>query len=259
MQIDIMTLFPSMFDSPFSTGIFQRAKESGLVTINAHNFREWTHDRHHTVDDTVYGGGAGMVLKPEPLFEATEAVVSKIRESGWRSEIPVILLTPQGRLFGQKIAEEYSSRKYMILLCGEYEGVDERIRVHLATDEISIGDYVLSSGEIAAMVVINAVVRLIPGVLGSEESALHESHTNGLLEYPQYTRPASFRGWKVPEILLSGNHQEVNKWRREQSVIRTAIRRPDLLKKAKLTEKEKKLIENLIKEGKLAPEKACDR
>ncbi len=249
-----MTLFPSMFDSVFSTGIFERAKENGLVTIDTHNFRDWTHDRHHTVDDTVYGGGAGMVLKPQPLFEATEAVIAKIREGGWAGEIPVILLTPQGRPFCQQIAADYSTRKHIILICGEYEGVDERVRVRLATDEISIGDYVLSGGEIPAMVVINTVVRLIPGVLGSEESAPHDSHSNGLLEYPQYTRPADYCGWKVPDVLLSGNHQEIEKWRREQSIIRTAIRRPDLLKKADLTEKEKKFIEDLAKEGKIGPE-----
>ncbi len=254
MQIDVMTLFPNMFDSPFSTGIFQRAKEKGLIAINTHNFREWAHDRHHTVDDTVYGGGAGMVLKPGPLFAATESVISKIREEGWKGEIPVVLMTPQGRLFCQKIAGEYATRKHIILLCGEYEGVDERIRVHLATDEISIGDYVLSAGEIAAMVFINATVRLIPGVLGSDESALHESHTDGWLEHPQYTRPAEFRGWKVPEVLLSGNHQEVEKWRQKESLIRTAIRRPDLLKKIKLSDKEKQLIDKLIKEGRLRPE-----
>lgn len=257
MQIDIMTLFPSMFDSPFSTGIFARAEEKGLVKIDTHNFREWSHDKHHTVDDTVYGGGAGMVLKPDPLFEATESVVTNIREEGFKEEIPVVLLTPQGRPFCQKIAEDYSKRERIILLCGAYEGVDERIRVHLATDEISIGDYVLTSGEIAAMVVINAVVRLIPGVLGSEESAPHDSHSNSLLEYPQFTRPPDFRGWKIPDVLLSGNHQEIDKWRREQSIIRTAIRRPDMLKKADLTAKEKQLIEKLIKEGKITPDEEC--
>jgi len=248
-----MTLFPAMFDGPFSTGIFQRAREKGLVTLNTHNFREWTQDRHHAVDDTVYGGGAGMVLKPEPLFNATESIIAGIREGGWKGEIPVVLMTPQGRLFSQRTAEEYSVRSHIIILCGEYEGVDERIRVHLATDEISIGDYVLSGGEIPAMAFINAVVRLIPGVLGSEESALHESHTDSLLEHPQYTRPPAFRDWKVPDVLLSGNHQEVEKWRREQSLIRTAIRRPDLLKKAHLSPKEKQLIEKLVKEGKITP------
>jgi tRNA (guanine37-N1)-methyltransferase len=252
-----MTLFPEMFDSPFSTGIFQRAKEKGLVTLNKHNFRDWTNDRHHTVDDTVYGGGAGMVLKPEPLFTATESVIAGIREGGWKGEIPVVLMTPQGRPFCQKLAEKYATRPHIVILCGEYEGVDERIRVHLTTDEISIGDYVLTSGEIAAMVFVNAVTRLIPGVLGSEESAHYESHTDSLLEHPQYTRPAVFRGWKVPDVLLSGNHQEVEKWRREQSVIRTAIRRPDLLKKAALSIKEKQLIEKLIKEGRLATEEEC--
>jgi tRNA (guanine37-N1)-methyltransferase len=242
-----------MFESPFSAGIFQRAREKGLVTLNTHNFRDWAQDRHHTVDDTVYGGGAGMVLKPEPLFDATEAVIEKVREGGWPGEIPVVLMTPQGRLFSQRIAEDYASRQHIIILCGAYEGMDERIRVHLATDEISIGDYILSGGELPAMVFINAVVRLIPGVLGSDESALHESHTENLLEHPQYTRPPVFRGWKVPDVLLGGNHKDVDKWRREQSIIRTAIRRPDLLKKAALSPKEKQLIEKLIKEGKITP------
>jgi tRNA (guanine37-N1)-methyltransferase len=254
LQIDIMTLFPDMFDSPFSAGIFQRAREKGLVALNAHNFREWSTDRHHTVDDTVYGGGAGMVLKPEPLFSATESVIASILEDGWKGDIPIVLMTPQGRLFNQSIAEEYSTRPNIIIICGAYEGVDERIRVHLATDEISIGDYVLSGGEIPAMAFINAVVRLIPGVLGSEESVLHESHTENFLEHPQYTRPPSFRGWKVPDVLLSGNHKEVEKWRREQSLIRTAIRRPDLLQKAELSFKEKQLLEKLMREGKITPE-----
>jgi tRNA (guanine37-N1)-methyltransferase len=254
LQIDIMTLFPEMFDSPFATGISRRAQAKKLITLSTHNFRNWTDDRHHTVDDTVYGGGAGMVLKPGPLFAATESIIARIRESGWAGEIPVVLMTPQGRLFDQKLAEEYARQQYIVILCGEYEGVDERIRVHLATDEISIGDYILSGGEIPAMVFVNTVTRLIPGVLGSEESARLESHTNGLLEHPQYTRPAVFRGWKVPDILLSGNHREVEKWRREQSVRRTAIRRFDLLKKARLTDAEKGLIEKMVKEGKIVRE-----
>lgn len=252
MQIDVMTLFPEMFESPFATGISRRARSNGLVTLQTHNFRTWAEDRHHTVDDTVYGGGAGMVLKPGPLFAATESVVSGIRAAGWPGEIPIVLMTPQGRLFSQRLAGEYALKPYLIILCGEYEGVDERIRVHLATDEISIGDYVLSGGEIPAMVFINAITRLIPGVLGSAESARCESHTGGLLEHPQYTRPPVFRGWKVPSVLLSGHHGEVEKWRREQSVLRTATRRPGLLKKARLTPAESRLIEKMIGEGKLS-------
>ncbi len=248
MQIDILALFPEMFISPFSAGIFQRAVNEGLVKVNTHNFRDYARDRHHTVDDTPYGGGAGMVLKPQPLFDATEAVISQIRSGGFVGDLPVILLTPQGCLFNQKVARELSKYSHMVLICGEYEGVDERIREHLVTDEISIGDYVLSSGEIAAMVVVNAVVRLIPGFIGSEESISEDSHSEGLLEYPHYTRPADFRGWKVPEILLSGNHAEIARWRREQSIIRTAKRRPDLLSQAKLTEEEKKIVEEIIKE-----------
>ncbi len=247
MQIDVLTLFPEMFASPFSAGIFQRAVENKLVTINTHNFRDYSHDKHHTVDDYAYGGGAGMVLKPEPIFEAAEAVISKIRGGGWEGEIPVILLTPQGRLFCQKIARELAGYHHLILICGQYEGFDERIREHLATDEISIGDYVLSSGEIAAMVVINSVVRLLPGVLGSEESASEDSFSHGLLEYPQYTRPPDFRGWEVPEILLSGNHAEIAKWRRKQSLLRTLKRRPDLLGSAELTEEEKKMVAEMLK------------
>ncbi len=247
MQIDILALFPEMFVSPFSAGIFQRAVDEGLVKVNTHNFRDYARDRHHTVDDTPYGGGAGMVLKPQPLFDATEAVVSQIRGGGFDGELPVILLTPQGRLFNQKVARELSKYSHLILICGEYEGVDERIREHLVTDEISIGDYVLSSGEIAAMVVVNAVVRLIPGFVGSEESVAEDSHSEGLLEYPHYTRPPDFRGWRVPEVLLSGNHAEIAKWRREQSIIRTVKRRPDLLSQAKLTEEEKRIVEEAIK------------
>jgi tRNA (guanine37-N1)-methyltransferase len=227
VRIDILTLFPEMFQGVFSTGIFQRALDQQLVSIGIHNIRDYSHDKHHTVDDAPFGGGAGMVFKPGPVFEAVEAIE---REAG----TPVILLTPQGRLFSQEVARQLSAHQHLVLICGHYEGVDERIREHLATDEVSIGDYVLSGGEIAAMVVIDAVVRLIPGVLGSAESILDDSHTTGLLEYPQYTRPAVFRDWAVPEVLLSGNHAGINKWRREQAVSRTRKRRPELLAKAGL-------------------------
>jgi len=242
VHIDILTLFPEIFQSPFSASIMKRAIERELVSINLHNIRDFTHDRHHTVDDTPFGGGAGMVLKPEPVFEAVESVKADIKAA---REVPVILLTPQGRLFSQAIARELSGHSNLVLICGRYEGVDERVREHLVTDEISIGDYVLSGGELAAMVVVEAVVRLLPGVLGSEESPLDDSHVAGLLEYPHYTRPAVFRGWPVPEVLLSGNHAGIARWRREQAIRRTLARRPELLAQASLTAAEKKLVDNL--------------
>jgi len=231
VHIDILTLFPQMFQDPFSVSILKRAIDRGLVSINIHNIRDYTHDKHRTVDDYAYGGGAGMVLKPEPIFEAVESIKSDIKRE--LSMLPVILLTPQGRLFSQKVAQELSTYSHMILICGRYEGVDERVREHMVTDEISIGDYVLSGGELAAMVVVEAVVRLLPGVLGSEASLVDDSHVNGLLEYPQYTRPAVYRGWSVPEVLLSGNHAQIAKWRREQAIRRTLERRPELLGKVK--------------------------
>ncbi|MFC1904612.1 tRNA (guanosine(37)-N1)-methyltransferase TrmD [Chloroflexota bacterium] len=241
MQIDILTLFPQMFVSPFDVGIFKRAVERGLVMVNIHNIRDCTHDKHHVVDDYTYGGGAGMVLKPEPVFETVESVNDGIGQG--MGVVPVILLTPQGRLFSQQIALELSKYRNLILICGHYEGVDERVRDHLATDEISIGDYVLSGGELAAMVVVDAVVRLLPGVLGSEVSPLDDSHANGLLEYPQYTRPPVYREWPVPKVLLSGNHAQIAKWRREQAIIRTLKRRPELLDKANLSLDERQLVE----------------
>ena len=246
MRIDILTLFPEMFQCLFVPGIFERAIEQGLVRINMHNIRDYTHDKHHVVDDYAYGGGAGMILKPEPIFEAVESVKSDIyKEEGKSSEIPIILLTPQGRPFSQQIALELSRHRGIILICGRYEGVDERVRQHLVTDEISIGDYVLSGGELAAMVVVDAVVRLLSGVLGSEDSAQDDSHTTGLLEYPQYTRPAEYRGWTVPEVLLSGNHAEVARWRREQALRRTLERRPELLDKVELSSEERELVDRL--------------
>ena len=242
MQIDILTLFPEMFAGPFGSGIMKRAIERNLVKINAHNIRDWAHDKHHTVDDCPYGGGAGMVLKPQPIFEAVEAVTG-CNESQPVSGVPVILLSPQGRLFSHSIAVELARHSRMVLICGHYEGVDERVIEHLVTDEISIGDYVLTGGELPAMVLADAVVRLIPGVLGSEESAQEESHIAGLLEYPQYTRPPEYRGYTVPDILLSGDHGAIARWRREQSVLRTMKRRPELLDKACLTSEEKRIID----------------
>ncbi|MFH0768068.1 MAG: tRNA (guanosine(37)-N1)-methyltransferase TrmD [Chloroflexota bacterium] len=243
MQIDILTLFPEMFQSPLSAGIFKRAIDQKLAEVNVHNIRDYTHDKHHTADDYPYGGGAGMVLKPEPIFEAVEAVKSNISQKQGIDEIPIILLTPQGRLLSQQIALELSKHSHLILICGHYEGVDERICEHLATDEISIGDYVLSGGELAAMVVADAIIRLVPGVLGSEFSALDDSHTTGLLEYPQYTRPPVYRGWAVPEILLSGNHAQIAKWHHEQAILRTLERRPELLDKLKLSPEERRLVD----------------
>ena len=232
MIIDILTLFPEMFQCPFSASIIKRAIDRKLVGINLHNIRDYTHDKHRTVDDYAYGGGSGMVMKPEPIFEAVESIKAEIEEEPDTPQI--ILLTPQGRLFSQQIAQEFSTYRRLMLICGHYEGVDERIREHLVTDEISIGDYVLSGGELAAMVLVDSVMRLLPGALGSAESLVDESHVDGLLEYPQYTRPAVYRGWSVPEVLLSGNHAEIVKWRCEQIIRRTRERRPELLRKVEL-------------------------
>ncbi len=246
MQIYILTLFPQMFQSPLGSGIFKRAFDRELVEVTVRDIRDYTHDKHRTTDDYPYGGGAGMVLKPEPIFEAVEAIKAEIRpeETG---ELPVVLLTPQGRLFSQQIAVKLSEYSRLVLICGHYEGVDERVREHLVTAEVSIGDYVLSGGELASMVLLDAVVRLVPGVLGSMDSAADDSHTTGLLEYPQYTRPPEYRGWAVPEVLLSGNHAQIADWHREQAIIRTAERRPELLEKANLSSKERRLVEGLRK------------
>ncbi len=233
-----------MFEGPFSAGLFQKAVERGVVKVDIRNIRDYTHDKHHTTDDYPYGGGAGMVMKPEPLFEAVEAVKNELSQQGIEN-VPVILLSPQGRLFTEQAALELSKHTHLIFICGQYEGIDERVSEYLATDEISIGDYVLTGGELAAMVVVNAVVRLIPGFLGSPDSLLSESHTMGLLEYPQYTRPPVFRDWAVPEVLLSGNHAQIAQWRREQSLLRTAKRRSDLLAKANLYPEEKRFIQRL--------------
>ncbi|MCK4697596.1 MAG: tRNA (guanosine(37)-N1)-methyltransferase TrmD [Dehalococcoidia bacterium] len=252
MYIHILTLFPNMFTGPFSESIIKRAQDRGLVEIAIHNIRDYTADRHHVVDDSPYGGGPGMVLKPEPLFEAVVAIKSErgecVESERGESELPVLLLTPQGRLFDQRAAEELAEYEEMILICGHYEGVDERVREHLVTDEISIGDYILSGGELAAMVVVDALVRQLPGALGSGESVGEDSHSSGLLEYPQYTRPQSFRGWEVPEVLLSGNHAAIARWRREQSLRRTIRRRPDLLERAALSDEERRLVAQMERE-----------
>ena len=237
MRIDVLTIFPAMFRGPFEQSIVKRAIDKGLVDIQIHDIRGWATDRHRTVDDYPFGGGPGMIMKPEPLFAAVEAVLAEAPERG-----PVVLLTPQGRLFRQEMARELAGEQRLVLICGHYEGVDARVHEHLATDEISIGDYVLSGGELPAMVVVDAVVREIPGVLGAPDASVEESFAQGLLEYPQYTRPPDFRGLTPPAVLLSGNHAEIARWRRRESLLRTARRRPDLLAKAELTEAERRWL-----------------
>ena len=221
MKIDVLTLFPAMFAGPLDESIIKRARLKGLLDLKIHDLRDWTHDRHRTVDDRPFGGGPGMLLKPEPLFEAIESLQ--------REKTRVILFSPAGRKFDQAIARELAQQEDLLLVTGHYEGFDERVRETLVDDELSIGDYVLTNGALPAMVVVDAVTRLLPGALGDDESSHDESFSAGLLEYPQYTRPADFRGMKVPEILLSGNHAEIEKWRREQARLRTKERRPDLL------------------------------
>ncbi len=221
MKIDVLTLFPAMFAGPLDESIVKRAREAGLLDLKIHQLRDFTHDRHKTVDDRPFGGGPGMLLKPEPIFEAVEAIA--------RENTRVILMSPSGRPFTQAIARELAQLGDLLIVTGHYEGFDERIREQLADDELSIGDYVLTNGALPAMVVIDAVARLLPGVLGDDDSSKDESFSHGLLEYPQWTRPAEFRGMKVPEVLLSGNHAEIAKWRVEQAKLRTKERRPDLM------------------------------
>jgi tRNA (guanine37-N1)-methyltransferase len=240
MQFEVFTLLPEVFPPYLESSILQRARQRGLIDVRIRNIRDYTHDRHHTTDDTPYGGGGGMVMKPEPVFEAVESVLGTPLPP-----IPLILLTPQGRVFTQRVAEDLTRHERIALLCGRYEGVDERIREHLVTDEISVGDYVLTGGELPALLLIDAVSRLIPGVLGDPTGAEDDSHSMGLLEYPHYTRPPEFRGWKAPEILLSGDHAKIEKWRREQALQRTLRKRPDMIEKADLSEAEKKFIEGL--------------
>lgn len=244
MKIDVLTLFPEMFDGVFNASILGKAKEKGIVAPQAINFRAYSGNKHNTVDDYPYGGGGGMVLKPEPVFAAVEDL--KLDEN---IKPRVILLCPQGAQFTQQKAEELAKEQHLVLICGHYEGYDERIREHLVTDELSIGDYVLTGGEIPAMVLIDSVVRLLPGVLGNETSAVTDSYSTGLLEHPHYTRPAEFRGWEVPDVLISGHHANIEVWRREQSLLRTLQRRPDLLKSAALTDKERKWIAAQLKQG----------
>lgn len=229
LRCDVITIFPEFFSQSIDCGIVRRARNAGLVDIKAHDLRQWTTDKHHVVDDRPFGGGDGMVLKPEPIFAAVEALTGVARKEDFTPETRVVLLSAQGRVFSQSLAHDLSNASRIVLICGRYEGVDERVADALATDEISIGDYVLSGGEPAAMVVIDAVVRLLPGALGSDTSAVFESFSEGLLDYPHYTRPPEFRGMKVPEVLLSGNHAEIERWRREAAAAKTRRNRPDLL------------------------------
>jgi tRNA (guanine37-N1)-methyltransferase len=238
MRFDILTLFPDMFEGPFRDSIIKRAVEQGIVSIGVHNIRDYTTDKHHITDDVPYGGGGGMVMKPEPIFRAVDAVAPK-------GNAHVILLTPQGRLFSHQVACELARKSHLVLICGRYEGVDERAREFLAHDQISVGDYVLTGGEIPAMVVVDAVTRLLPGALGHPGAAQDDSLASGLLEHPQYTRPRSFRGREVPEIILSGNHAEIARWRRQQALQRTLERRPDLLDKAELSPEDREYLNHL--------------
>ncbi|MFL7793051.1 MAG: tRNA (guanosine(37)-N1)-methyltransferase TrmD [Anaerolineae bacterium] len=243
MHFDVLTLFPEMFRGPLDESILKRAQENGRISVALHNIRDYTADKHHITDDTPYGGGGGMVMKPEPIFAAVESVLAN------ETDVPVVLLSPQGRLFTQAVAAKLACSSRLLLLCGRYEGVDERVRQHLVTDEISIGDYVLTGGELAAMVLIDAVARLLPGVLGDPGATVDDSHAQGLLEGPHYTRPAAFRGWEVPAILSSGNHAAVARWRREQSLRRTLERRPDLLEQADLTSQDREFLARLADAG----------
>ncbi|MBE9474719.1 MAG: tRNA (guanosine(37)-N1)-methyltransferase TrmD [Chloroflexi bacterium] len=253
MRINVFTLFPEVFQPYLETSILHRAIQSQLVQVNLYNIREWATDRHHVTDDEPYGGGGGMVMKPEPIFAAIEGVL------GVESDCPVVLLTPQGRLLDQSIAYELSHQPELVLLSGRYEGVDERVRQHLVTDEISIGDYVLSGGELPAMVLIDAVVRLLPGALGDPNGALDDSHASGLLEYPHYTRPSEFRGWGVPEVLRSGDHARVARWRREQALLRTYLRRPDLLASSELSDEDQAFLDKFTQDERLKDQPTDER
>ncbi len=240
MRIDIITLFPSMFRGPFDESIIKRARKKGILEINLHNLRDFTGDRHRTVDDVPYGGGAGMVMKPEPLFRAVEKVKEEKRSS-WK----VILLSPQGQPFAQEKAKELAEEEGLIFICGHYEGVDERVREHLIDEELSLGDFVLTGGELAAMVMVDAITRMLPEVLGCKDSIREDSFYQTLLDYPHYTRPAEFRGWKVPGVLISGNHQKVREWRKKKKLENTFKKRPDLLKTAKLSREEEEMLEQI--------------
>ncbi len=245
MRIHVFTLFPAMLEGYLQESILKRAQAAGLLTVSLHNIRDYATDKHHVTDDTPYGGGGGMVMKPEPIFAAVESVLGLPDP---HIPTPIILLSPTGRLFNQSIARELAAHPALALLCGRYEGVDDRVRRRLATDEISVGDYVLTGGELPAMILIDAIARHVPGVLGQADAADADSHATGLLEYPHYTRPADFRGWAVPEILQSGDHAQIARWRRQQSLRRTWQQRPDLLLTAPLTEDDKRYLLTLAEE-----------
>lgn len=242
LLFDVFTLFPDIFKPYLESSILQRAIERHILQVNLHNIRDWTSDKHHVTDDAPFGGGGGMVMKPEPIFAAVECVL------GTPPLCPLILMTPQGRVFTQRVAEELAQYEHLALLCGHYEGVDERVRQHLVSDEISIGDYVLTGGELPALILIDALSRLRPGTLGDPDGASNDSHSTGLLEYPHYTRPSVFQDWAVPDTLLSGNHAQIIKWRREQALLRTLQRRPDMLAKADLSEQDLKILKKLKKQ-----------
>jgi tRNA (guanine37-N1)-methyltransferase len=252
MRFDILTLFPDIFTGVFEASIIRRARERGFIEVVLHNIRDYAPGKHSVTDDTPYGGGGGMVMKPEPIFNAIEAILNvtvppegyqTLRQQGYPA---IVLLTPQGRLFKQALAQELvATHDRLLLICGRYEGIDERVRQYLVTDEISIGDYVLSGGEIAAMVLVDTLTRLIPGVLGDATATAKDSHSAGLLEHPHYTRPAVYRGYEIPEILLSGHHAKQEEWRRQQSLVRTLLRRPDLLETAELTEVDRAYLARL--------------
>ncbi len=244
LRFDLFTLLPEACAAYTRESILKRAQEAGLVDIRIHNIRDYAEGRHLVTDDMPYGGGGGMVMKPEPVFAAVEAIVTDASVA----RPPIILMTPQGRLFNQAVARELAQQEHIVLICGRYEGVDERVRRFLATDEISIGDYVLTGGELAALVLIDAVARLLPGVLGDPGAVLDDSHSDGLLEYPHYTRPPDFRGYAVPDVLLSGHHAQVERWRREQSLRRTWERRPDLLSQARLSEADREFLAQLTRD-----------
>jgi tRNA (guanine37-N1)-methyltransferase len=248
MEFDVFTLLPEVFPPYLESSILQRAHQRGLIDVHVHNIRDWATDRHHVTDDEPYGGGGGMVMKVEPVFAAVESVLGPPVQRAGGSDCPIILLTPQGRVFNQGIAMELVQHPRLALICGRYEGVDERIREHLATDQISIGDYVLTGGELPALILIDALSRLLPGVLGDPNGPFDDSHASGLLEYPHFTRPPEFRGWGVPDVLISGNHARITQWRREQSLRRTLKHRPDLLEKASLDEADRKLLGKIIEE-----------
>jgi tRNA (guanine37-N1)-methyltransferase len=239
IRFDVLSIFPEMFASPLNCSIVKRAREKGLMEIHVHNIRDYAEDKHKMTDDAPYGGGGGMVMKVEPIDRALASILPE------RKGVLTILLTPQGETFSQKMAEEMSLRSRIILICGHYEGVDERVRDHLVDKEVSMGDYILTGGELSAMVMIDAISRLVPGVLGNCESASSDSFSMGLLEYPHYTRPSNYRGWPVPEVLLSGNHREILAWRRKESLRRTYARRPDLLEKIALSPEDREILEEI--------------